>query len=60
MYVHIEPFKLPAKIDGVIYIDFLSEDLSELFEDISLDISWSSDVLCDFNTTEQHNVRRIR
>ena len=35
--MQIGPFKLPAKVNGVIYSDFLAENLPELLEHVSLE-----------------------
>lgn len=35
--MQIGPFQLPARVNGAMYSDFLSEELPELLEDISLE-----------------------
>jgi len=35
--MQIGPFQLPARVDGVIYRDLISEHLPELLEDIPLE-----------------------
>ncbi|XP_039310588.1 uncharacterized protein LOC120358899 [Solenopsis invicta] len=54
----IGPFELPARVNGEIYSNFLSEHLSELLEDISLEERRA--MWFQHDGAPSHNARRTR
>jgi hypothetical protein len=58
MYVQIGPFELPARVNGEIYSNFLSQDLPEILENVSLEerrVMWFQ-----HDGAPSHNARRTR